>query len=88
MVMSVTCQCFNSGLSYSCFTGNCTACGLPRTNNLRSIDTLTIGYKPPTLYIEEEVKDLVLKAVDQLCSIHNQEFKMKLAEEFFEKNKK
>lgn len=86
--MSTTCQCFNSGGSYSCFTGNCTTCGLPRTTNLRSINNVPIGFKLPILYTEEEAKALVLKAIDHLCSIHNQDFKMKLAEEFFEKNKK
>lgn len=40
------------------------------------------------LYTEEEVKALVLKAINEFSGFHSQELKMKCAEEFFEKNKK
>ena len=51
------CQCFNSGAGYSCFTGNCSACGLPITNNLRQIGSEEGRQQvQPTFYTEEDLR--------------------------------
>ena len=39
-------------------------------------------------YSEEEVKALIIRAVDEFSAFHSNTLKMQCAEEFFDKNKK
>ncbi len=39
-------------------------------------------------YTEEEVKALIIRAVDEFSAFHSNTLKMQCAEEFFDKNKK